>query len=152
MKNPAIIIDIDGTLANIEHRVHYVRNGRKDWPKFFQELHKDTVRQDVKAVYDLYYALRNRFGLQIILVSGRGAETELATRKWLLDNGIAYSALYMRRKNDYRDDTVIKEEIYHQYIEPRYNTILVIDDRPKVVRMWQRNRLNVLDVGNGVEF
>jgi hypothetical protein len=152
MLNPAIIVDIDGTLANIEHRTHYVRNGRKNWKRFFDAMILETVREDVKAVYDLYYGLRNRFGLSLIIVSGRGSEYEYQTRKWLSDNGIEFDKLFMRRKADYRDDTIIKQEIYDTYIAPQHKVILVIDDRPKVVRCWRSMGLQVLDVGNGVEF
>jgi uncharacterized HAD superfamily protein len=152
MKQHAIIVDIDGTLANIDHRAHYVKNGRKNWTKFFQELDKDTVREDVKAVYDLYYGLRCRFGLSIIIVSGRGSEYEYQTRKWLSDNGIEFDQLFMRRKSDYRDDTIVKQEIYDNHIAPQHKVILVIDDRLKVVKMWQRNGLKVLNVGDGTDF
>jgi hypothetical protein len=112
----------------------------------------DTVREDVKAVYDLYYGLRNTFGLTLIIVSGRDGNYESITRQWLTDNGIQFHKLYMRRAGDYRDDTIVKQEIYDQYIAPQHKVILVIDDRLKVVKMWERNGLKVLNVGDGTDF
>jgi len=57
----------------------------------------------------------------------------------------------MRRSGDSRDDTIVKEQIYNTYLKDM-NVTLVIDDRPKVIRMWESLGLEVLDVGNQVEF
>jgi hypothetical protein len=36
-----VLVDMDGTLANVSHRLHWVRGGKKNWNKFFREMHKD---------------------------------------------------------------------------------------------------------------
>jgi hypothetical protein len=56
--------------------------------------------------------------------------------EWLCENFDSENwELQMRKKNDYRPDEVIKEEIYHNNIEPIYNVIAVFDDRQKVCDM-----------------
>jgi hypothetical protein len=30
-----VIVDIDGTLADLSHRLHHVRNGGHNWDEFF---------------------------------------------------------------------------------------------------------------------
>ena len=36
-----VLCDIDGTVANNDHRQHYLE-GKKDWDGFFSELINDT--------------------------------------------------------------------------------------------------------------
>ena len=41
-----ILCDIDGTVANNEHRQHYLKN-QKDWKSFFDEMVNDIPIHDV---------------------------------------------------------------------------------------------------------
>ena len=141
-----IIVDIDGTLADCSHRQGFIRGRRKKWKKFFEAASKDRPRIDVLAqVREL--AKRHR----INLVSGRPEQYRQQTLKWLRHYGIPFESLYMRENGDYRPDDIVKQEILDLCFE-KDNIELVIDDRPRVVRMWESNGLKVLDVGDGVEF
>lgn len=158
-----VICDIDGTIANIDHRLHWVRheceecklNGegscdwKKDWKSFFANLDKDTVRQDVREILvDLY----NR-GHMIIFVSGRSDDHRDRTLEWFDKNFLSFAfTLIMRRSGDKRPDTEVKQDILNTYFKDRSKIKCVIDDRPSVIRMWQSNGLEVIDVGNGIEF
>lgn len=142
------LVDIDGTLADIEHRQHFVNGDKKDWPAFFAELHNDTPRNDVVALYNALKA----FAMPV-LMSGRGAEYRKETEQWLEKHNIVdYMALFMRGFNDYRADDIIKKELYDKYVTPYFDVELVIDDRPRVIRMWRNEGLHVIDVGKGIEF
>lgn len=158
-----VICDIDGTVANIDHRLHWVRhecekcklNGegscdwKKDWKSFFAALDKDTVRQDVREILiDLY----NR-GHMIVFVSGRSDDHRDRTLEWLDKNFLSFAfTLIMRRSGDKRPDTEVKQDILNTYFKDHSKIKCVIDDRPSVIRMWQSNGLEVIDVGNGIEF
>jgi hypothetical protein len=87
----------------------------------------------------------------IHLVTGRPEQYRHQTLKWLNYYRVPFKSLYMRGSEDYRPDDVVKQEILDLCFD-RSKIELVIDDRPKVVRMWQSNGLRVLDVGDGVEF
>ena len=39
------IVDLDGTLANCDHRLHHIDGAKKNWDLFFQECSDDTVIQ-----------------------------------------------------------------------------------------------------------
>jgi hypothetical protein len=54
----------------------------------------------------------------------------------------------MRAAEDQRPDEIIKSELYDQHIRDRFNILGVIDDRPKVCRMWRGLGLPVFQVGN----
>ena len=59
----------------------------------------------------------------------------------------------MRKEKDYREDTIVKREMYDQMLKDGYKPELVFDDRPSVLRMWREiEGLKVVDVGHGVEF
>jgi hypothetical protein len=54
--------------------------------------------------------------------------------------------LYMRKTDDYRDDTIVKRELYENYIKDKFNVVAVFDDRPKVLRMWRKLGLFTFNV------
>ena len=147
-----IIVDLDGTLCDITHRLHYVKKPegeKKDWKSFFGEIEHDTRREDVYAIVDKYYGE----GYEIVFVSGRPDNYRVQTDTWLAKNfEIPYTALFMRRSGDKRPDTEVKQQIYDTYFKDKYMVHKVIDDRPSVVRQWLSNGLDVIDVGNGIEF
>lgn len=141
-----VIVDMDGTLADCTHRQHYVQGDRKDWKGFFSEMAADIPRQEV---VDLVTELSESFN--IVVVSARPEDYKIITTIWLKHYGIPYQTLIMRRSGDTRPDEIVKQEILNRYFK-KGNIKLVIDDRPKVIRMWRSNGLEVRDVGQGEEF
>lgn len=133
-KAPAIICDIDGTLA------HHVGRSPYDATKY----HTDVVDTSIKALLD-----GARRGFHILLVSGRDSRYRPSTVDWLFKNDIQYTRLYMRREGDKRKDHEVKMELYFRYIEPDYNVICVIDDRNRVVQMWREIGLKCLQAQPG---
>jgi hypothetical protein len=86
-------------------------------------------------------------------MSGRSDIHREQTERWLKDKGIKYHALYMRKEGDHRADEIVKREIYDNNIRGKWHVKAVIDDRPKVIRMWQYDLgLPVINVGYGIEF
>lgn len=146
---PLVCFDIDGTLADIEHRRHFVQSKPKNWRAFFAGIANDRVNDPVAYMYWNAVMAKN----DVILASGRGEETREATESWLNVNGLAgHSKLYMRREKDYRPDDVVKKEILDQIIEDFGKKPDVwFDDRPKVVKMLRENEVFVVDVYQGSE-
>jgi predicted ABC-type ATPase len=149
MWDKVVLIDIDGTLANIEHRRHHLQGDKKDWQLFFADMQFDTVNETVARAMQVYA----RAGYTIILMSGRPANYRALTENWLCDNGLdSYFALFMRPFNDSRQDYLIKQELYAKYIQPYFTVEVVLDDRPQVLRMWRSIGLPTFQVGDGTEF
>lgn len=146
-EDPVVVCDIDGTLADIKHRLHYVNGEKKDWKGFFGAMDKDTVRKDVAGMI----TVDQNKGAEIVFVSARSEDYRKETKAFLKKAGFEENLLLMRPFNDKRDDTFVKEQIYRKYLE-RLNIIKVYDDRPKVIRMWRGLGLTVVDVGDGIEF
>lgn len=142
-----IIVDIDGTLAHMSGRSPY------DYSK----VHTDIVDENVREVI-WRYSNTNNFDIRdtyIIIVSGRDDTCKAETEKWLDDNRIWYDEIYMRdhtlvdENGNKLDDTVVKRDIYNEWIKPRYNVRFVLDDRDRVVKMWREEGLKVLQVAEG---
>lgn len=144
-----VVYDIDGTLADIEHRRHYVQrdNGKKDWDSFFEEMVYDKPRMGIVNMLDM--DIENGYG--VLLVSGRSDKYRKTTMKWLGCYNIEPFHVFMRKESDKRPDTNVKRDIYNKYLAG-YNIVKVVDDRPSVIRMWRDLGLNVVDVGDGIEF
>jgi len=142
-----VICDLDGTLADIKHRLHFVKGSvHKDWHAFFSDIPHDLPRSDV---LDKVIELQKRYN--IVIVTGRPEDYKEVTLEWLHKFGIPYETIIMRRKGDTRNDDIIKKEILDTYFD-KNKVELVIDDRPRVIRMWREEGLTVEDVGTGVEF
>ncbi len=147
---PVVICDLDGTLCDIGHRLHFVQKeqGQKDWRGFFDGISGDSLREDVFA------SVKRQCGdyaAALILVSARPEDYRKQTEEWLAKQGIEYRLLIMRESGDKRADTEVKSEIYDKYLA-NLKITRVFDDRPSVIRMWRDKGLGVENCGDGIEF
>ncbi len=145
-KKKAIIVDLDGTLANCDHRVHHVEKTPKDWVSFNRGMGLDEINS---WCAELITAMEGN-GFKIILLTGRGEESRSQTEEWLKKHQISYTELYMRKAQDSREDSEIKREIFLDFIRPEYETLFVVEDRLSVVEMWRKLNITCLqcDWGN----
>lgn len=145
-KKTAIMVDIDGTLANLNHRLHYVKDGNRDWGSFFRTVGEDTLYTDVAGLVDTEYLS----GTEIVLCSGRTEDQcREATEKWLERNEIHYTSLKMRPAKNYKRDDITKAMLYRYEIKPYYSIKYVVDDRDQVVRKWRSMGLTCLQCRPG---
>ena len=149
MKRKAVIIDLDSTLYNIDHRLPYILESPKDWKSFNGSINEDKLNKWCKDLLMGY----NRRRYAIILLTGRSVkiqqQTILKLKQDGLERGLQYHTLIMRPDGDTRKDFIMKLENYHDYIEPFYDVKLAIDDRPKVIEMWKWLGIQTLWVANG---
>ena len=146
-----VLCDLDGTLCDIEHRLKYAKGEEKDWGKFFAGIPDDKLRQETLDKLLAY----EEAGHEIIFVSARPEDHREATEVWLekaLNGYRIHKTLIICTAHNKRDDVEVKQQVFDNYFKDKYPIEVVIDDRPKVIRMWRENGLNVIDVGPGVEF
>lgn len=136
MKPAALILDIDGTIADNGHRQHYLDGDNKDWPGFFSKQSEDTPKIMVLSVARL---ICERMNMKPILVTGRCEEFRYTTFLWLTEHAswLCSAPFHMRADKDDRTDQVIKKEIYNNLIAPHFDVKLVLEDRARVVQMWR---------------
>lgn len=155
---PIVLVDIDGTLANGEHREHHVKKEPKDWDSYFNEQ-----EGDFPVVHIFKWVAELSKDHTIVVVSGRGAEREMSTRRWFnkvwapnplfpeleVPNFHPF-VMFFRDKGDRRPDDIVKKEMLN--LLPT-RPVLIIDDRPAVIRMWREQGLKVIPVkGDCPEF
>ena len=143
MEKYIYIFDIDGVLADIEHRLKYARN--KDYEKFYSD---EEIIEDVRISSGLEL-LRNlkmarRDNTVIVFATGRPEKTREITKVWLRNNSLETSHLYMRKDGDYRPSDIVKVELVSKILEDlNINTasscVMFIDDDPKNVIAIEKN-------------
>ncbi|WP_257669738.1 phosphatase domain-containing protein [Parapedobacter tibetensis] len=77
-------------------------------------------------------------GYKILLLSGREEVYRPQTEAFLQKHHIGYDGLWMRQKNDYRKDAVIKKELFRAHIDGQYRVEFGLDDRDQVVELWRK--------------
>jgi FMN phosphatase YigB (HAD superfamily) len=140
----AIIVDLDGTLSDSSHRQHYMEKKPKDWKSFYDGMVDDKPNDWCK-----WLVAHFRETHAIILVSGRPDDYKEKTEKWLSRYGIYYNVLHMRKAGDFRNDFIIKKEIYDAHIKPDYQVEFCVDDRKQVVDMLRAEGLVCLQCAEG---
>lgn len=135
---PAILVDIDGTLALMNGRSPY------DWSRVFE----DSVNEPV-VNHLLNMRHRGNDVCRIILMSGRDEVSRAETERWLRFHGIPYDELHMRAKGDMRRDDLVKYELFNDHVRNNYRVEYVLDDRDQVVKMWRDIGLSCWQVAPG---
>lgn len=157
MRLSYVFCDLDGTLCDCKHRQHLAQAGQ--WDEFHSLLEKDGVRQDVLSFLDMILSLRMN-GLEapkIVFLTGRPQTVEQQTMLWLLDAAAMfpvddYETILMRPENDFRSDTVLKEELLQEFLADKNVTpsaVLILDDRDKVVAHLRDKGYNVWQIQEG---
>lgn len=144
-KPKAIIVDIDGTLADCSHRVHHLQSTPKDWDAFYAGCAHDST---IEGVYHLLSCVEFVGDIALLFVTGRPERTRVDTEEWL-SNRISWTKLVMRSNGDRRADDVLKREIYERDIAPYYDVLFCLEDRSRVVKMYRSLGVPCLQVAEG---
>ena len=128
-----IIVDLDGTLADVSHRVHHVQKEVKNKKAFNSLLGQDGLNH---WCFELVESMRAR-GYKIVFMTGRPEKYWDETVDWLERKNIVYDELYMRPLRASVPDALVKKNIYYESIANRMEIIFVVEDRLSVVRMWR---------------
>ena len=141
---PIILVDVDGTLANINHRLKFVKDKPKDWYCFFLNAPDDTPNE---IIVNWVNELKN--DNIIIICSGRSTsfkdiKGDVILWEWLNKHQIPFDYLLMRQSNDKRPDDQTKKDLLA--LLPKEQIAFVIDDRLSVCKMWNQQGLKVYQV------
>lgn len=141
-----IICDIDGTIADISHRLHFIQDQPKDWDSFFAEcIHDRPIIPVIEAVKRLSR------GSDLYFLTGRPESIRRETFLWLERVGFFLpsvrsplgncSDLIMRRTGDHRPDTRVKPELLLSYLsslgKDESSVDLILEDRSSMVKVWR---------------
>lgn len=174
-----IIWDIDGTLADLSNRLHFIKdedyfvapfppepgsvNFKPDWDSFFSA---DAVSSDlpIKSAWNLLNELAASHN-RIIFITGRPERIRKATEDWLFDAWCPWRSLlplrlgktmarmahpvYMRGDTDRRPSAVVKRDLLHQARRDGFFPAVVFEDRKDDAAMWREEGLLCCQVAEG---
>ncbi|MFC0625366.1 HAD family acid phosphatase [Kribbella deserti] len=137
-EKPFAVLDIDATLSDTRHRLHFIKQRPKDWDGFFAAGKNDEVLPEGHAV-----ATSLARGHDIIYLTGRPERIRKDTLDWLKKNGFPPGRLLMRGNVDRRPSVVMKLEKLARLAAERKIAVLV-DDDVAVVRGAEKAGYTVL--------
>jgi hypothetical protein len=138
--NPAVaVVDLDGVLADVRHRLHFIAGSPRDWDGFFAGIPSDPVLAEGRAVVE-----RLASDHRIVYLTGRPERTRAETVAWLERHRLPQGELIMRRERDRRPAKVTKPELLRGLADRGERIGVVVDDDPQVCAALERQRWPVL--------
>lgn len=135
-----ILCDIDGTVANNDHRQHFLE-GKKDWEGFFKALDLDRpIHKAIKKISRDY-----EDGKEVIFLTGRPERYRLATEKWLKNHFDFQIKVLMRPDENKKDKLIAKMEIFEKNFDTQ-QIFYVLDNDKELIELWKSLHLKVIDV------
>ena len=160
-----ILCDLDGTLADVNHRLHFINNpdGTKktrkesDWDSFHTECINDAPNRDVIEIMESLILGHNSGCMvcgaverEVYFLSGRNDVVRAETVEWLQkhvhEDWDYDTRLIMRKNGDFRPDTEVKLEMVQELGLTPDDVLCILDDRQCVVDMWRANGFRCLQV------
>lgn len=136
LNTPAILVDIDGTIAHIGDRSYHDYN---------EKVLTDTPDHTIISIVNTYYDK----GYKVIIMSGRKDSCKEHTETWLHEHNVSYDYIYMRNSDDNRKDWIVKDELVREFVSPFFHIVFCLDDRNQVVNHYRDMGYKVLQVAPG---
>ncbi len=124
------VVDLDGVLADVRHRLHHLDRTPKDWDGFFAALADDGVLAEGRAVVERLVAE----GYELVYVTGRNEDLRAGTVDWLERHALPLAPLLMRRPGDRRPARLTKLALLRRLSAAGRQVAVVVDDDAAVVR------------------
>lgn len=126
MHQPYAVIDLDGVLADVGHRLHHLERRPKDWAAFFAGLDDDPLLLEGLAV-----ARRLSEAHRVVYLSGRPERTRARTQAWLVRHDVPPGRVLLRGDQDRRPARVLKVGVLRR-LAARADVAVLVDDDPQV--------------------
>jgi hypothetical protein len=121
------VLDIDGVVADVRHRLGHLESRPKDWKAFFAGAADDPpLPEGVELARQLSVEH------DIVWLTGRPERLRRLTAHWLRSHDLPSSPIHMRRGGDYRPARVTKLAVLRELAATR-SIAVVVDDDPAVV-------------------
>jgi phosphoglycolate phosphatase-like HAD superfamily hydrolase len=127
---PLAIVDIDGVLADVRHRLHYIEGRPRDWDGFFAAAVDDPPHPEGIALVATLQADH-----EIVFLTGRPRRLASDTERWLSDQGVGGHRVIMRPERDRRPAAAVKVELLRQLARGRRVAVVVDDDTDVIAAM-----------------
>jgi hypothetical protein len=120
------VVDLDGVLADVRHRLHHLERTPKDWPAFFADAVDDPVLEVGRDA-----VLRLATVHEVVYLSGRPERCRADTQRWLAAQHLPPGDLHLRPTGDFRPARDFKVEVLRR-LAHRARVAVLVDDDPAV--------------------
>jgi hypothetical protein len=120
------ILDIDGVVADVRHRLHHLERKPKDWMAFFRAADAD---QPIPEGLEL--AARMARDHELVWLSGRPEWSAPMTARWLAEQGLPTTEMHLRPHRDYRPARLFKLGVLRRLASRQI--VAFVDDDAEVV-------------------
>lgn len=131
MSRSLAVFDVDGVLADVTHRLHYLQARPQRWERFFQAADRDPLLAE--GAGRLRAALAEH---DVVYLTGRPERTRRLTEQWLARHDLPTGPLIMRADDDHRPARWMKREVLRRLAATR-DVISMLDDDPAVVAVLE---------------
>lgn len=135
---PLAVFDLDGTLADVRHRLHHLARRPKDWDAFFAE-----ALADPPLAVGVALAHESARECDVVYLTGRPERCRTATLAWLERHGLPEGRLVTRRDGDRRPARTAKVALLRRVAAGRVVAV-VVDDDEQVCRAYEEQGWPVL--------
>jgi hypothetical protein len=136
---PYATVDLDGVVADVRHRLHFIWQRPKNWAAFFAAAVDDPVLPEGRAVVDELAAR----GYELVWLTGRPERCRADTLGWLREHDLPAGRLLMRREGDRRPSRLAKLDILRG-LARRRPVAVAVDDDAEVVQAMREAGFEVL--------
>ncbi|MGN6574508.1 MAG: hypothetical protein ACTHKG_02360 [Nocardioides sp.] len=117
------VVDIDGVLADVRHRLHHVAARPKDWRAFFAAAPDDPLLEEGARVAHALAQVHD-----VAYLSGRPETCREDTISWLERHDLPAGELTLRPHDDRRPGRFYKVDVLRRFARTRSIAVLVDDD------------------------
>lgn len=141
------IFDLDGTLANITHRLPLIDGTFAGWHRYNCACIDDTLYSGVAEVAKAL----NRQDYEFWVVTARPVQMLAATRYWFHAYFVVPDHIIMRPIDDERTSAELKQSWLDDGTIPKDRVLCVFDDRDADVAVWRAAGLPCFQVAPSTE-
>ncbi|WP_174861384.1 phosphatase domain-containing protein [Embleya hyalina] len=138
ISRPLAVFDLDGTVADTRHRLHFVEARPRDWDAFFA-----AAAQDAPLAEGVELARTSAEAHEVVYMTGRPERCRRDTVDWLDRHGLPAGRLLMRAERDRRPARVAKPELLRKLARGR-TVAMVVDDDALVCDAYQAAGFRVI--------
>lgn len=125
-QRPVAVVDLDGVLADVRHRLRFLERSPKDWDAFFAGIPTDPPLE-----VGLALAAELAHEHDLVYLTGRPERTRADTQAWLDRHALPPGRLLMRRDGDRWPARSVKPALLRR-LRGEGTVAVVVDDDPEV--------------------
>jgi len=126
-RTSCVVVDIDGVVADVRHRLQYLDRRPKDWQGFFA-----AAKNDQLLGVGADFARSASSSHLVVYLTGRPERLRATTATWLAAHGLPDGTLLMRRDGDHRPAVMVKMA-HLRRLQRDIAVDLIVDDDPLVI-------------------